>query len=52
MQGRVKKIKEIVRKNNFVVKDVSLKDHIGRVRGRFKMIFSRMMHHNIKLVLY
>ena len=39
--------------NNFVVNDVSLKDLIGRVGGPIKMIFSRMIHHSIKvLVVY
>ena len=39
--------------NNFVVKGASLKDHIGRVGRHIKMIFSRMIHHSIKvLVLY
>ena len=39
--------------NNFVVKSLSLKDHIGRVGGHIKKISSRMIHHNIKvLVLY
>ena len=32
----------------FVVKDTSLKDHIGRVKRCIKVIFSRMIHHNIK----
>ena len=29
--------------NNFVLTVVSLKDHIGRVGGRIKMVFSRMI---------
>ena len=29
--------------NNFVVTGVVLKDHIGRMGGRIKMIFSRMI---------
>ena len=32
---------------NFVVKDGSLKDHIGRVGRRIKIILSRMIHHSI-----
>ena len=39
--------------NNFVVTGASLKDHIGRGGRHIKMIFSRMTHHNTKvLVLY
>ena len=39
--------------NNFAVKGTSLKDHIRRVGRRIKMIFSRMIHHSIKvLVVY
>ena len=34
-----------------MVKDVSLKDQIGKMRRHIKMIFSRMIHHSIK-VLY
>ena len=34
---------------NFVVKDASLKDHIGRVGRRIKMLFSRMIHHSIEV---
>ena len=30
-----------------MIKGVSLKDHIGRVGRRIKMIFSRMIHHSI-----
>ena len=37
--------------NNFVVKDVSLKGHIGRVGRHIKMIFSKMFHHNIKVLV-
>ena len=36
---------------NFAVKGASLKDHIGRVRGHIKMIFSRMIHHSIKVLV-
>ena len=37
--------------NNFMVKDVSLKGHIGRVGRHIKMIFSKMFHHNIKVLV-
>ena len=37
--------------NNFVVKDASLEDHIGRVERCIKMIFSRMIYHNIKVLV-
>ena len=30
-------------RNNFVIIGVNLKDHIGRVGGQIKMIFSRMI---------
>ena len=33
-----------------MVKGTSLKDHIRRVGGRIKMIFSRMIQHNIKVL--
>ena len=36
---------------NFAVKDVSLKDHIGRVERHIKTIFSRMIHHRIKVLV-
>ena len=36
---------------NFTVKGLSLKDHIRRVGTRIKMIFSRMIHHSIKVLL-
>ena len=36
--------------NKFMVKDVSLKTHIGRVGRCIKMTFSRMIHHNIKVL--
>ena len=40
-------------RNNFVIPGVSLKGHIERVGRRIKMVFSRMIHYNIKvLVLY
>ena len=58
MQGCAKKIKGIIRirkndadRNNFMVRGTSLKDHIGRVRKRNEMIFSRMIYHNIKVLL-
>ena len=37
--------------NDFVVNDASLKDHIGRVERRIKMISSRMIYHSIKVVV-
>ena len=40
--------------NNFKVKYTSLKDHTdmkGRVGRHIKMIFSRMIHHNIKVLV-
>ena len=37
--------------NNFVVMGVSLKDHIERMRGQIKMIFSRMIKHKIKVAV-
>ena len=37
--------------NNFVVIGVSLKDHIGRMGEWIKMIFSRMIQHNINLLV-
>ena len=37
--------------NNFVVTGVSLKDHMVRVKGQIKMIFSRMIQHNIKVLI-
>ena len=40
-------------KIKIAVKCVSLKNHVGSVERRIKMIFSRMIHHSIKvLVLY
>ena len=36
--------------NNFVVKGTSLKDHMGRVERSIKTIFSRMIHHRIKVL--
>ena len=38
-------------RNNFMVRSMSLKDHMGRVQKRIKMIFSRMIYHNIKVLL-
>ena len=54
MQGcAMKKLKEKdAYWNNFIVKDfkdMSLKDHIGRVGGHIKMIFLRMIQHSIKI---
>ena len=37
--------------NNFVVKFASVKDHIGRVEKQIKTIFSRMIHHSIKVLV-
>ena len=57
MQGCVKKLKgKIIRKNdayrnNFMVRGTSLKNHIGRVGKRIEMILSRMIYHNIKVLL-
>ena len=40
-------------RNNFAVNGTSLKDHIRRVGRHIKIIFSRLIDHNIKiLVLY
>ena len=58
MQAHVKVCEENIEKmtvkdaywNNFVVKDVSLKDHIRRVGRCIKMIFSRMIHHTIQVL--
>ena len=38
-------------RNNFMVRSTSLKDHMGRVQKRIEMIFSRMIYHNIKVLL-
>ena len=38
-------------RNNFIVRDTSLKDHMERVGKRIEMIFSRMIYHNIKVLL-
>ena len=35
----------------FWVKGASLKHHIGRVERRIKTIFSRMIHHRIKVLV-
>ena len=37
--------------NNFVVEGPSLKDHLGRVEKSIKTIFSRMIHHSIKVLV-
>ena len=37
--------------NNLVVNDESLKDHIGKVGVCIKMIFSRMIHHRMKMLV-
>ena len=34
-----------------MVKHMRLKDHTGRVGGHIKMMFSRMIHHSIKVLL-
>ena len=38
--------------NNFAVEGASLKDyiHVGRVKKSIKTIFSKMMHHTIKVL--
>ena len=36
---------------NFAFEGPSLKDHIRRVGRRIKMIFSRMIHHSIKVLV-
>ena len=60
MQGCAKKIKRNYKnykkksdayRNNFMVRGTSLKDHIGRAGKRIEMIFSRMIYHNIKVLL-
>ena len=56
MQAHVRVCKENkleleLEENNFVVTGVSLKDHIGRVGGQIKMIFSRMIQYNIKVLV-
>ena len=56
MQAHVRVSEEDIEKNdiywnNFVVKDASSKDHIGRVGRRIKMISSRMIHHNIEVLV-
>ena len=33
------------------LKGVSLKDHIGRMERRTKIIFSRILHHSIKVLV-
>ena len=35
----------------FSIKDPSLKDHIRRVGRRMKMIFSKMIHHSMKVLV-
>ena len=35
----------------FAVEGASLKDHIGKVERRIKTIFSRMIHHSIKVLV-
>ena len=34
-----------------MVEGASLKDHIGRVEKSIKMIFSRMIHHRIEVLI-
>ena len=59
MQAHVRVCKENIEKTtvkdayrkNFVVKNASLKDHIGRVERRIKMLFSRMIHHNREVLV-
>ena len=38
-------------RNNFAVTGTSLKDHVGRVEKSIKTIFSRMIHHSIKVLV-
>ena len=38
-------------RNNFAVTGTSLKDHIGRMERRIKTMFSRMIHHSIKVLV-
>ena len=38
-------------RNNFAVTDMSLKDHSGRMERRIKTMFSRMIHHSIKVLI-
>ena len=38
-------------RNNFMVRGTNLKDHMGRVGKRIEMIISRMIYHNIKVLL-
>ena len=59
MQAHVRLCEENIEKtavkdanwNNFVVKDASLKDHIGREGRHIKMIFSRMIHHSTEVLV-
>ena len=37
--------------NNFAVTGTSLKDLIGRMERRIKTMFSRMIHHSIKVLV-
>ena len=37
--------------NNFAVKGTSLKDHIRRMERHIETIFSRMIHHSIKVLV-
>ena len=38
-------------RNNFMVRGTSLKDHMERVGKHIEIIFSRMIYHNIKVLL-
>ena len=38
-------------RSKFVFRSTSLKDHIGRVEKSIKTIFSRMIHHRIKVLV-
>ena len=55
--ARVNRLEELaLEKNdaywiNYAVKGPSLKDHIRRVGRGIKMIFSRMIHHSIKVLV-
>ena len=38
-------------RNNFMMRGTSLKDHMERVGKRIEIILSRMIYHNIKVLL-
>ena len=37
--------------DNFEVKGARLKDHVGKMEGCIKTIFSRMIHHSMKVIV-